>query len=149
MGLVSALANENDGAGGGGEELFFGSVRSQSCTGSVEVAHHDGEGLAVAVLAFSEALDGGFVGGIDAEMEAADAFDGEDLARGDEGDGLSMTGSVGGDWAAPSQSTSESCGPQTQQALGCAWKRRLAGSSYSAWQSGHILKRAIEVCGRS
>ncbi len=32
-----------------------------------------------------------------------------------------------------------SCGPHSQQALGWAWKRRLSGSSYSAWQAGHIV----------
>ena len=40
-------------------------------------------------------------------------------------------------------------GPQSQHALGCAWKRRFKGSSYSAWHAGHILNFAIEVCGRS
>ena len=33
-------------------------------------------------------MDGGFVGGVDGEMEAADAFDGEDLAGGEAGDGF-------------------------------------------------------------
>ena len=49
----------------------------------VEIAHHDGERLAVAVLALAQAHDGGFVGGVDGEMESADAFDGHDFA-GDE-----------------------------------------------------------------
>ena len=42
-----------------------------------------------------------------------------------------------------------SCGPHAGQALGWAWKRRSAGSSYSAWQAGHIVKPAIVVAGRS
>ena len=61
---------------------------------------------------------------------------------------VSLTGSFAG-MGVPSAATRVSCGPQIQQALGCAWKRRLNGSSYSAWQAGHILKRAMEVCGRS
>ena len=40
-------------------------------------------------------------------------------------------------------------GPQSGHALGWAWKRRSAGSSYSAWQAGHISKPAIVVSGRS
>ena len=42
-----------------------------------------------------------------------------------------------------------SCGPHVGQALGWAWKRRSAGSSYSAWQAGHIVNPAIVVAGRS
>ncbi len=44
---------------------------------------------------------------------------------------------------------SASCGPHAGQALGWAWKRRSAGSSYSAWQAGHIANPAIVVAGRS
>ena len=40
-------------------------------------------------------------------------------------------------------------GPQAGQALGCAWKRRSSGTSYSRWQSAHIRKGAIVVAGRS
>ncbi len=32
------------------------------------------------MLALAQAHDGGFVGGIDGEMESADAFDGDDFA---------------------------------------------------------------------
>ena len=42
-----------------------------------------------------------------------------------------------------------SLGPQLGQALGWAWNRRSAGSSYSAWQAAHIRNRAIVVAGRS
>ncbi len=45
--------------------------------------------------------------------------------------------------------TSRTRGPQTGHALGCAWKRRSDGSSYSAWQAGHIANPAIVVSGRS
>ena len=40
-------------------------------------------------------------------------------------------------------------GRTTGQALGWAWNRRSAGSSYSAWQAGHIVNPAIVVAGRS
>ena len=40
-------------------------------------------------------------------------------------------------------------GPQSGHAFGWAWKRRSAGSSYSAWQRSHIAKPAIVVSGRS
>ena len=49
----------------------------------------------------------------------------------------------------PSRPRHATCGPQTGQALGWAWKRRSAGSSYSAWQAAHIVKPAIVVAGRS
>ena len=49
----------------------------------------------------------------------------------------------------PAESVSASRGPQSGQALGCAWKRRSAGSSYSARQAGHMTKPAIVVSGRS
>ena len=44
---------------------------------------------------------------------------------------------------------SQTLGPHVQQAFGCAWKRRLSGSSYSRWHAGHMGKLAIDVCGRS
>src|SRR5258706_10662365 len=40
-------------------------------------------------------------------------------------------------------------GPQTGQALGCAWKRRFRGSSYSLWQAGHMGKTRMVVFSRS
>ena len=46
-------------------------------------------------------------------------------------------------------STRRSRGPQAGQQTGWAWNRRLAGSSYSARQAGHIAKPAIVVSGRS
>ena len=45
--------------------------------------------------------------------------------------------------------SSRTDGPHTGQALGWAWKRRSAGFSYSARQSGHIVNPAIVVNGRS
>ena len=41
------------------------------------------------------------------------------------------------------------CGPQAWQALGWAWKRRSAGSSYSRWHAGHIVKPPMVVAARS
>ena len=83
-----ALADQHDGARGSGEEFFFCFGEVAECAGGLEIADHDGERLSVAVLALAEALDGGFVGGIDSEVEAADAFDGEDLAGGESSDGF-------------------------------------------------------------
>ena len=45
--------------------------------------------------------------------------------------------------------SSRSVGPHSGHALGWAWKRRSAGSSYSAAQRGHSSKPAIVVSGRS
>ena len=55
---------------------------------------------------------------------------------------------VAGPAGRPTQSAAPR-GPQTGQALGWAWKRRSAGSSYSARQAAHIAKPAIVVSGRS
>ena len=49
----------------------------------------------------------------------------------------------------PSARSSFSDGPQSGQALGWAWNRRLPGSSYSAWQRAHIRNPAMVVDGRS
>ena len=49
----------------------------------------------------------------------------------------------------PSGRHQRSRGPHAGQALGWAWKRRSAGSSYSARQAAHIAKPAIVVAGRS
>ena len=51
--------------------------------------------------------------------------------------------------ASAASSDGRSRGPQSGQAIGCAWKRRSAGSSYSARQASHMAKPAIVVFGRS
>ena len=45
--------------------------------------------------------------------------------------------------------TRRSRGPQSGQQTVWAWKRRSAGSAYSAAQAAHIAKPAIVVAGRS
>ncbi len=50
---------------------------------------------------------------------------------------------------APDPSSSASLGPQRGQALGLAWKRRLAGSSYSPRQAAQSVKPAMVVRARS
>ena len=44
---------------------------------------------------------------------------------------------------------SDNFGPHSGHAFGWAWKRRSAGSSYSARQAAHISNPAIVVSGRS
>src|SRR5204863_3439642 len=51
--------------------------------------------------------------------------------------------------ATASSSGDESRGPQSQQAIGWAWKRRSRGSSYSRRHSAHIRNRRMVVLGRS
>ncbi len=93
-------------------------VSVADCAGGIEIAHHDGQRLAVAMLALAQAHDGGLVGGVHAQMESADAFDGHDLAGheaidgGGDGIGRRNLRSVG--------ATSHTRGPHTAQALGCA-----------------------------
>jgi hypothetical protein len=56
---------------------------------------------------------------------------------------------VPGVWGAAAPALSRARGPHTGHALGCAWKRRSAGSSYSARHAGHMTNPAIVVSGRS
>jgi len=49
----------------------------------------------------------------------------------------------------PLLSSSQTFGPHSGQALGCAWKRLSSGESYSCWQAGHILKASILVSALS
>ena len=70
------------------------------------------------MFALAQAHHGGFVGGVDGEVESADAFDGHDVA-GNEPVRWCRTGSVDG-ISFPSGETSQTRGPHTQQAFGCA-----------------------------
>src|SRR5689334_11447669 len=49
----------------------------------------------------------------------------------------------------PEAAIRRTAGPHSGHALGCAWKRRSRGSSYSARHAAHIAKPAIVVRGRS
>ena len=70
-------------------------------------------------------------------MVATEALDGDDLAA----------------RAAPPRRRLDrrvdSDGPHAGQHTGWAWKRRSAGSSYSARHAAHMAKPAIVVFGRS
>ena len=85
---VSCAAEEDDGALDGGEDVDFLRAELAEGAGGCEVANHDGEGLAGAVLSLAEAVNGSLIGGVDGEVEAADAFDGEDLSVGEAADGF-------------------------------------------------------------
>ena len=92
MPLRRTGASEDDGAGRRLQQcFFFWSEIAESARG-VEIAHHDGERLAVAMLALAETHDGGFIRGVDAQMESADALDGEDLAGEEAVDGFGDRG---------------------------------------------------------
>ena len=100
------------------------------------------------------------------QMEAAEALDGEDLAvaqqLGGRADGATRVRgralgerddvALRADAPAPAPQfslSSRTLGPQTGHALGSAWKRRSAGSSYSARHAGHSGKRRMVVRSRS
>jgi uncharacterized protein YjgD (DUF1641 family) len=90
---------QDNGTLAAGEELFFFRSDAGVETQSFYVAHHDGKGLAGAALSAAKLLDGGFVGGITGEMEAADAFDGDDGAGTEQALGFEesfVAGEVGG-----------------------------------------------------
>ena len=136
-----------------------------------ERREHQGEGLFLAVLQLAQAPDRFVVVRRDHEMEAAEPFDGDDLALANGVAAARLAQAAlpaGAAFAAerirprlasePKAATFRACpsGPTTQaaarrsgQALGWAWKRRSRGSSYSAWHCGHIVKPFIEVFARS
>src|SRR3974390_3008178 len=49
----------------------------------------------------------------------------------------------------PAGDENHSDGPQSGQAIGCAWKRRSAGSWYSAAHRSHMANADMVVAGRS
>ena len=49
----------------------------------------------------------------------------------------------------PAADQNESDGPQSGQAMGCAWNRRSAGSRYSAAHRSHMPNADMVVAGRS
>ena len=76
-------------------------------------------------------------------MEAAEALHRHDAAIEQQLDRFRENGIGGFAGIAPLQLflalrkfTQLMCGPQSQQASGCAWKRRSSGSAYSAAQRG-------------
>ena len=62
--------------------------------------------------------------------------------------GSALPGAASGS-AVPAAATSARRGPHAGQQTGWAWKRRSAGSRYSAAQSSHIANPAIVVSARS
>ena len=116
---IAAAAREHNGARHAGKQcLVFGAQRAERARGG-KIAHHDGQRLAVAVLALAETHDRRFIRGVDAEMKSADALDGEDLAGEETRAMVSATGSAA-ESVPVGASTSQSRGPQSQQALGWA-----------------------------
>ncbi len=75
-----ARASEDDGPRVSEDERFL--FRREFAEGArcIEIADHDGERLAVAVLALAQAHHGGLARGVDGEVESADAFGDDDFA---------------------------------------------------------------------
>ena len=113
-----------------------------------EVPDHQRERLPLPFLVPPELrTDGIRVAGIRGEVKPADALDGDDLPR--------PQGAIGGlpagppPGGSPSASRHTSDGPHAAQELVCEWKRRSAGSAYSAAQAAHWVKGRIDVFSRS
>ena len=104
-------------------------------------------GLSSRCLRCAQRRDGLLAGGVGGQVVAAQALDGEDPAVGGgvrrpPGSGLVAV-------ECPAGRASRSRGPQAGQQVGWAWKRRSAGSWYSAAHRSHIANGAIVVSGRS
>ena len=99
-----------------------------------QVARHQGERLVAAALACAQASHRRGVARVAGQVKSAQPLDGHDLARAPDG-------------AALPRSAPKAPARTPAQAFGCAWKRRLRGSSYSAWQAAHMRKAAMVVLG--
>ena len=122
---------------GGGRVVDLGQFRGRG-----QVGGHHRERLVLAVLALAERGDGLLAGGVGGQVVAAQALDGEDAAAAEE-----FGGRLERVLVASVQRPSR--GPQAGQQVGWAWKRRSAGSWYSAAHRSHIANGAIVVSGRS
>ena len=116
----------------------------------VEVTGHDGERLLEAVLPGPEPLHGGVGECVAGQVVPAEALDGQRSARAER--------RLGGGDGRVRASRPDRSGPVLQpqaraavgmQAIGCAWKRRSAGSWYSEAQASHSANPRIVVLGRS
>ena len=101
-------------------------------------ARHQRERLVLAVLARAQRARRRLVVGAAGEVEAAEALDRDDRRRAQQRPrGARRRASRCTRRVGAAQRTR---GPHAGQALGWAWKRRSAGSSYSARQAAHIAK---------
>ena len=117
--------------------------------GAPSVRHHDGERLLVAVLAAPQFGDGRRVARVAGQVIAAEPLRAPPIRPSRSAAAKSASGSSRRDAARPSASRSRRRGPQAGQAVGWAWKRRSAGSSYSARQRRTWRTPAIVVRARS
>ena len=133
------------------EQRLLGGVELDQLARGLDARRHQRERLVLAVLSRAKRRHRRLVVGAAAEVVAADPLDGDDPPR-EELAGRGRDGVAAGSPARPRPplaSTSRARGPQSGQAFGWAWKRRSAGSSYSARQRSHISNAAIVVSGRS
>ena len=100
------------------------------------IAQHHSKRLPAAALSLSKLFDSRAAVGIAGKLEPAQPFDRHDAARYEAAATMCSTGV-------------ESCGPQSGQAFGSAWKRRSEGFRIHAWHAAHIVNRAIVVLARS
>ena len=109
-----------------------------------EIGDHDRERLVAALLARAKPGHRRLVGGVAGEVVAADALDRDDAAGARASAGPREGGSSPMRRARrvpPARPTSSSAGPQSWQAMVCAWKRRSAGSRYSPRAAAHRPSR--------
>ena len=122
------------------ERLDRARVEVADRTGRVEVAHQHGEGLVVARLPASELAGPRARRRGHREVVPTDPLDPDDRA-GREGRDRGVERVVAGRAAAsPPRRARRRRGPHAGQALGWAWNRRSAGSSYSARHDGHMCE---------
>ena len=122
------------------------SSTSASRRASARSAASTANGLSSRCLRARRAAAAGLAGGVDGQVVAAQALDREDLAGREQFGGLGER--VAGQ-RVPGLVAQRSRGPQAGQQVGWAWKRRSAGSWYSAAHAGHMANGAMVVNGRS
>ena len=117
--IAIAALGKHDGPRRRGEQRFFRFGQLAEVARRIEIAHHHGQRLSVAVLALAQPHHRSFVGRIDAQMKSADALDGQNLAGGEAVDGCGNR-IVGRNRLHRPRRRAQTCGPHSQQALGCA-----------------------------
>ena len=110
---------------------------------------HHRERLVAALLALAQHRDRRLAGRVAGQVVAADALDRDDRAVARAATGPRRARSSSYDVSAAGRDQAQPSVRSPGQQTVWAWKRRSAGSAYSAAQAAHIGKPAIVVAGRS
>ena len=137
MRRVRAPAHEDDGPLRRGQEPASAASMRASVRAARRSRAMTANGFSTALLARPEPLHRRVGACVAGQVVPAEALDGDDLPAGERRLGAAMAASEPTTDRTRAGSSSHRRGPQSAQATGWAWKRRSAGSWYSAAQASH------------